>query len=170
MIPKTISATVSVPYDRAICHVADHPHRRCVFGRTAFGPGKFSYLHKFQNVRIEDVPIEHRSLEQPLRQLGLVFLRMMEAQDQRLTSSMYVDGPYPAYEDGATRFVGPSVGLDDINRGQDQIVAAGGFVTDYVTYHLSGVFVGPEIQDQIVADDMVGERMIQCPSCGVTET
>ena len=168
MTPKTISATVAVPYDRAVCHVADHPHRRCVMGRTAFGPGKLGSLHKFHNVRIEDVPIEHRSLEQPLRQLGLVFLRMMEAQDQRLTSSMYVDGPYPAYEDGATRFALPYAGLDDINKGQDQVVAASGFVTDYVTYHLSGVFVGPEIEDQIVADDMVGERMIPCPSSGET--
>ena len=154
MNQRTIRINARVPYARALCHDGNHLRRRCIVGRTAFGPGKFAFLHRFQDVRLQDVP--HPELELPLRQCGLAFLQIMEDADQLLVSPILVNGPYPSYEDGATRFAGyPSSSWARLapNVQQERIFALSGIDTDFVRYELAGIFLGPALPAELVGED-----------------
>ena len=148
--PTIIRAKVHVPYDLAVCRDPSHLRRRCHVGRTASGPGKRSFLHRFRDVRVQDVSLTHSGLERALRQVGLDLLDIVGGQ---LTSGMFVNGPYPAYIDGATRFAGwPSSdwAQRSPNVQQKRIFTTSGYNPDLVVYELSAVFLGAEIPPDLM--------------------
>ena len=141
MTAKTLVAEVTVPYTRAVCHDPHHPKQRCAIGRTAFGPGKFAYLHKLRGVPADQVDCPPLAL--PLYKLGREVLAIAERGGLTLDGQLYVDGPYPDYLDDHSSPFLASPHLEPEAQ-QEAVLAAAGIVTDQVRFRLYGRFIGKE--------------------------
>ena len=136
-MPKVLMAEVTMPYSRAVCTDPTHPKQRCAIGRTAFGPGKFSYLHKMRDEPVDQVDCP--GLVKPLYDLGRAFLTLVDKEDWALDGQLFVDGPYPDFIDDHSAYRGEGKGASR-EKQQEAILAASGIVTDQVRYRLYGRF------------------------------
>jgi len=140
---------VRVPYERAICNDGRHYRRRCVLGQTADGPGKRSYLHRFdgQRIGVAGSFYGHHLLQKSLDDLGQAYEQLMDKEGWQLKTGIRVWGPYPDYAGVTTSYHGQ--GPQGINPYAQAalIVAESGFNTDMVRYRLYGYFLGkgPEL-------------------------